>query len=65
MGKGGWEQRARSTFRLVHRLRGRKIDENRARQETRRWTGAARVAREEWMEEDDGGRQKERERESE
>lgn len=41
---------------LERRLRGRKIDENRARQETRRWTptGPAGVAREERMEEDEG-----------
>jgi len=48
---------ARSTFRRVRRLRGRKIDENRARQETRRWmpTGAAGVARERrWMEDGEG-----------
>jgi len=45
-------EKARSTFRLERRLRGRKIDENRARQETRRWmlTEAAGVAREEWLE---------------
>lgn len=52
---GEGREGARPTFRLERRLRGRKIDENRARQE--RLEGGcqrAGVAREERMEEDEG-----------